>query len=517
MNRVRVIAALVGLGLAALLVLLLVDRARNPEPEIAEARVRAACDGCHRFPTPDLLPRSLWRTSIERMAELGSDPPAASVGPPVEFPVEEVIAWYEARAPEKLRVEASLTREGPPPLRFRRRNVLLGPEGGPGVATVRRLESGLVPGFDASLAAPHMANGRIFLFSLRQGPRAIGEAGHPARIAPGDLDGDGDAELVIADLGNPMPSDELVGRVVVARRARGGSFAFQTVLEGVGRVADARPFDLDADGDLDVAVAAFGWLASGGVYVLANETPPDGPLAFRAERISERSGAVAAVPVPELRPGAGPAIVVAFAQHHEIVSVFERGPEGWQERIVYRAPHPNWGMDDLEPTDLDADGDLDFLLAHGDTLDDGLAFKPYHGVEWLENTGGGRFEPHRIGALYGAHRAEAGDLDGDGDLDVVASGFLPQVQLPVPKGAMQVDSVIWFERSDSGWIPWAVETNHPRHTGMTLVDLDADGRLDVVAAINHAWDLEVKETGPGLEVWFNEGPREPAAPEAPRP
>ncbi|NIM61309.1 MAG: hypothetical protein GTN89_13845, partial [Acidobacteria bacterium] len=53
-------------------------------------------------------------------------------------------------------------------------------------------------------------------------------------------------------------------------------------------------------------------------------------------------------------------------------------------------------------------------------------FKFYHGVEWLENRGNAEFSAHRVGSLYGAHSAEAVDLDGDGDLDVVASGFLPQ-------------------------------------------------------------------------------------------
>jgi hypothetical protein len=482
------------------------------DPAAVESRVRDVCSRCHAFPPPEILPAGLWRTQIERMAELGADPPAPSVGPAVEFSVEEVVRWYEERAPERLDVLPRLTREGPAPLRFRRRNVLLGAGGGPGIATVRRLGPGLLPGLEPSLATPHMANGSIHLFSLERGPLRIGGAGHPARIAQGDLDGDGRDELVIADLGNPMPSDEPVGRVVVARRVPQGSgrdFAFETILEGVGRVADARPFDLDGDGDLDIAVAAFGWLARGGIHVLVNETLPGGPLRFRAERLVERSGAVSAIPVAGLLGGPEGGVVAAFAQHHELVSLFERRANGWEERILYRAPHPNWGMGDLEPVDLDADGDLDFLLAHGDTLDDGLAFKPYHGVEWLENAGDGGFRAQRIGTLYGAHRAEAADLDGDGDLDVVACGFLPQVQLPVPRGGMQVDSVIWFERTPREWIPWAIEIDHPRHTGMTAVDLDGDGRLDLVAAINRAWDLEAVESGPSLEVWFNLGRRGP--------
>jgi hypothetical protein len=70
-----------------------------------------------------------------------------------------------------------------------------------------------------------------------------------------------------------------------------------------------------------------------------------------------------------------------------------------------------------------------------------------------------------------------------------------------------VDSLVWFERSDEGWIPWSIEANHPRHTGLTVVDADLDGRLDVVTTINRAWDIQVRETGPSLEIFFNEGAR----------
>jgi hypothetical protein len=350
-----------------------------------------------------------------------------------------------------------------------------------------------------------MANGSLHLFSLRRGPLWIGDAGHPVRSVPADLDRDGRTDLVVSDLGNPMPTDDPVGRVLVARNAGGGSFDLVTILAEVGRVADARPADLDGDGDLDVVVGAFGWMRSGGIFVLHNETPPGGRLHFRPEQVSGRAGAVSVVPFAE--PGSGTGFAVAFSQHHELVSAFHAVAAGFEERVLWRAPHPNWGTSHLSAADLDGDSDVDFLLAHGDTLDDGVAFKPWHGVEWLENRGAEGFVDRRIGALYGAHAAEAADLDGDGDLDVVACGFLPQVQLPVGRGEARVDSVVWFERRGAEWIPWAIEINHPRHTGLTVVDLDEDGRLDVVAAINRAWDVTAVEAGPSLEVWFNLGPR----------
>jgi hypothetical protein len=71
---------------------------------------------------------------------------------------------------------------------------------------------------------------------------------------------------------------------------------------------------------------------------------------------------------------------------------------------------------------------------------------------------------------------------------------------------MRVDSVIWFERTDEEWIPRSIEVNHPRHTGMTLADLNHDGRIDIIAAINRAWDAQKIEVGPSLEIWINRGP-----------
>jgi hypothetical protein len=481
------------------------DRGAEVEVEargrVGDADVAAACSTCHAPAPPGILPRSSWRGVIEHMAVLGADPDPAT-GPNVAIDVEAFVAWYEARAPEALPERRMQSREGPSPLRFRRRAVLLGPGSGPGVATVERVPADVAPDLAPSLAATNMASGNVHLFSLQHGPLKVGNAGHPVRAVPADLDGDGRSELVISDLGNPMPTDEPVGRVLVARGVGERRFAVEEVLEGVGRVADARAVDLDRDGDLDLVVGAFGMLRSGGVYVLHSE---DG--SFRVEKVSDRPGAVSVVPVEDLRPGDGPGFVVAFAQHHETISAFHpREGGGFEERVLYRAPHPNWGTSNLEPVDLDRDGDLDFLLCHGDTLDDGIAIKPYHGVEWLENRGAEGFVARPIGPLYGAHRAEAADLDGDGDLDVVATGFLPQVQLPVPEGAPRLDSVLWFERTEEGWTPWSLEANHPRHTGLTILDIDEDGDPDVVAPINTAWDLAPEGGGPSLEVWFNEGP-----------
>jgi len=491
------------------------------DPSELTSRVQIACMRCHAFPSPEILPRELWRTQIVAMKGFVSTLPPEFGGSPIGFSLREVADWYETQSPEVFELPSSMTRNGPGPIRFRRRGMTLGSDGIPALATAARLEAGQFGERDFVLSTTDMLNGSVYLISLSEGPLRIGSAGHPVRALPGDVNADGRTDLVVSDLGVLALSDELAGRVVVAVQSPDGSFSFEPILEGVGRVADARPLDVDRDGDLDVVVASFGWHRAGGIYLLRNETAKGGPLKFRTETVVRRAGAVSVVPMPARKSDPGPGFAVAFAQQYEYVSVFRPAASGsdgkpkrgvargedYKEHVLYRAPHPNWGASNLEGVDLDGDSDLDLLLAHGDTLDDGFAFKPYHGVMWLENLGGDEFTAHQVGALYGAHRAEAADFDGDGDLDVFAVGYLPQVPQPVPNGYPRVDSIIWFEHSGNAWIPWSVEVGHPRHTGATVLDFDRDGRPDLIAPVNNAWEIKDREGGAALEVWFNRAVR----------
>ena len=68
-------------------------------------------------------------------------------------------------------------------------------------------------------------------------------------------------------------------------------------------------------------------------------------------------------------------------------------------------------------------------MTNGDSLDD-FTIRPFHGVRWFENEGEYPFEQHDLATMPGVHRAQAADIDGDGDLDVVACAFLPNAEHP---------------------------------------------------------------------------------------
>jgi hypothetical protein len=161
--------------------------------------------------------------------------------------------------------------------------------------------------------------------------------------------------------------------------------------------------------------------------------------------------------------------------------------------------------------DLDADGDLDVLLSNGDVYDSPF-LKPYHGVVWLENRGDGPFEPHPIGPVYGAHRALAGDIDGDGDLDVVATSFLGEPFYGEMRREVEADAVVIFEQTGPGrFARHALERESCDYPTFALGDLDSDGDVDLVAGSFRDFGFAgrsmpaVSGAGP-LVTWENLGP-----------
>ncbi|MEM1115499.1 MAG: VCBS repeat-containing protein [Bacteroidota bacterium] len=149
--------------------------------------------------------------------------------------------------------------------------------------------------------------------------------------------------------------------------------------------------------------------------------------------------------------------------------------------------------------DLDADGDLDLLLGNeADPTDPSRANLVYY-----ENVGTASAPALRLvdadyQALtydFGAYAPALGDLDGDGDLDLLVGGFNGRFALlqndgtPAAPAFTRVDDR--FQNVDAG-----------QYGRATLGDLDADGDLDLVTGASNGRVRLYRNTGTAAEPRF---------------
>lgn len=124
--------------------------------------------------------------------------------------------------------------------------------------------------------------------------------------------------------------------------------------------------------------------------------------------------------------------------------------------------------------DLDGDGDLDVIANFRGTTNSNIA--------WFENLGEGSFAAQKsIVGTWGVNTIDAADLDGDGDLDLIVADE-PRTDV--------MGKIAWYENKTDepdadgdGFSSQNIITANLEHpaTDVALADFDGDNDLDVVA------------------------------------
>jgi hypothetical protein len=236
------------------------------------------------------------------------------------------------------------------------------------------------------------------------------------RAAFGDIDGDGDLDVVAMGVVVPDPDEcEVCTREEMAVLINDGAGAFTDLRTAVpwgtgqNQAGSLVLVDLDGDGRDDLVTTEDGWYWPG-LQLVVRRSAGDG---------------------------------------------------AFEPAVLYPVANEWW----IAPGDLDQDGDVDLLLSGVATWSE----KPSSAIEAFLNDGTGQLinlsaQPTQ-GALY-----RLGDLDGDGALDAVGDGVL--VMLGRGDGSF-TDAVP--HPIEGPW--WST------YTGFGLGDLDGDGRADIAVTV----------------------------------
>ena len=339
---------------------------------------------------------------------------------------------------------------------------------------------------------------------IRQAPpgrfseRTLAEVAGPAHVEAVDLDKDGDLDILVASLGVLFPNNAKIGAVMVLENNGRQGFTPHVLADKIARVSDVRAGDLDGDGDLDLAVAQFGY-DQGETRWMENR----GGWRFESHVLQQLSGPINAVPADV--DGDGDLDIVSLvSQEWEEIYVFVNDGHGvFTAKRIFGGSNEDFGSSWITVADLDRDGDLDLLYSNGDAFD----YAPpkgrgWNGVQWLENTGGMAFTYHRIGDVPGASSPQAADIDGDGDLDIVVVSAYNDWAKP------EAQSLVWFE--NTGGMTFTIRdlANAPTHLiTLAIGDLNGDGKPDLVTGGMHmSWPFDRLSR---VMVWTNRWPHVP--------
>ncbi|GAA3995223.1 FG-GAP repeat domain-containing protein [Mucilaginibacter dorajii] len=277
-----------------------------------------------------------------------------------------------------------------------------------------------------------------------------------------------------------------------------------TLLEPLHRPVHTEIEDLNNDGVPEIIVCNFG-NKTGGLSLFKKDKAGK----YTEDVLLPLAGAIKCY-VKDMDGDGKKDIVAMFSQGDESVYVFyQKDNLKFKAKRVLRFP-PNYGTTDMTLVDYNHDGLTDIITAHGDNADYSQILKPYHGIRININQGNGIFKERFFYPMYGVTRVVAEDFDKDGDVDLACSAFFPDFGKLIDESFVYLENT---DQNKFIFKPYILKSDIPiKSLTLEAADIDGDGDMDIIAgnfaqspgAVPKELDDKWKNAKYGISIFLNQ-------------
>ncbi len=293
----------------------------------------------------------------------------------------------------------------------------------------------------------------------------------------------------ISAIGNLNPSSIASGRILAIENEDETGIILPEVFH---RPVHTLVHDLDKDGKEELIVSEFGDLTGQLSLVVLGENGKEN----KKLALLRQPGVIRILAKDMDADGRDDLIVLTSQGDESITILYQKENLSFQPEKVLKFS-PVYGSSWFELIDYDGDGDDDLITVHGDNADKSYTLKPYHGLRIHLNDGTNHFKEHYFYPLYGATRVVARDFDNDKDIDFGIVATFPDYTRKTQQTFIYLENK---NATDFEFDPKTFEgVNNGRWFLMDAGDIDKDGDEDIVlSSFTYVFNEIPKEVS---EIW----------------
>ncbi|MFP2995136.1 VCBS repeat-containing protein [Spongiivirga sp. MCCC 1A20706] len=298
-----------------------------------------------------------------------------------------------------------------------------------------------------------------------------------------------DSIAYVTEVGKLDPSEIASGAIV---KKKGPS---ETRLKNtLHRPVHNTVYDFDGNGKDELVVCEFGNLVGELSILIENEQG-----AYDKKTLLAQPGAIRTLVEDMDNNGLADIIAITSQGDESMTILYQEKPLEFRAEKVIRFS-PIYGSSWFELVDYNKDGFKDIITVNGDNADKSYVHKPYHGMRIHINDGNNNFEETYFYSLNGATRLLARDFDQDGDIDFALISTFPDYDKKPELSFVYLENE---EASNYQFKSYTIKEHAlGRWFLMDAGDVDRDGDLDIVLSSFSYVFTPVPDT---LSKGWNEG------------